>query len=186
MVYYGTRRFYMEKFTVYQYNNVFYFKDFFEKLGFQLYNENDYKTLRDKKEPTYEITLKSSLCESKYSLNDILTNLYDHFFIDYGETGLVLDTDPYYGIAYEEATCIFSSKKERDSAYYQLEESLKKKIGILAGRLVNQQEFETDFETDSYLMGEVERRLQDDFQKQYILRKKHEKVMKIISKKDEK
>lgn len=172
----------MEKFTVYQYNNVFYFKDFFEKLGFQLYSENDYKKLQMEKTASYGIVFKDSFSEKEYLLSDISDEFYEQPFKDYGEKGVVLDTDIYYGIAHEEATCIFSSKEERDNAYYQLGESLKKNIGILASGRVDQQEFDTD----STLMGDLERSLQGDFQKQYILRKNHEKVMKIISKKDEK
>ena len=88
------------------------------------------------------------------------------FFMDYGNSGLVMPVDIYYGIEYDGSICIFPKEEKCDEAYLLLCSLLKNKI------------VEMTKEQSSFAPN--------DFQKQYKLQKNHAKVMNIIEKNDKK
>lgn len=125
----------IEEFIIYKYDNVFYTKEELEEMGFvYMCGREDFKCLKENS-IDYEILEKSKLCESFHSIYDYLNfdeeRLTGKFLYDFGNHGLILDVDKYYGIRYKksktsEIVQIFSEKSECNRAYIQLEVEIEK------------------------------------------------------------
>lgn len=135
----------VEKFVIYKFDNVFYTKEELEDLGFRcMTSRGDYVNLKSEKSKDYEIREKSYISESINLVDDYLN--YDSKFIegkflyDFGDSGLILDVDRYYGLRCKnkntnkgELIQLFRSKYDCDEAY----EKIKKGINDYFDKLAN-------------------------------------------------
>lgn len=135
----------IEKFVIFKFDNVFYTKEEWEALGFKyMINKYDYIALNSEKNQHYEIKEQSYVSESIYLLEDCLN--YDDkliegkFLYDYGNSGLILDVEKYYGLRYKnmvtnkgELIQLFRYESDCNRAY----EKIKKGINDCFDELAN-------------------------------------------------
>ncbi len=123
----------IEKFEIYKFKNVFYTKEELKELGFiYMESKEDYSIL-DNKSENYEITEKSPFSESVHSLKEFLNfnerHIIDKFFIDLGNSGLIIDVNKYYEIRCkkedkEEIVQLFEDENDCIAAYKKIEQGI--------------------------------------------------------------
>lgn len=131
----------IENFIIYKYDNVFYTKEELEQMGFvYISGREDFTSLKEKS-INYEITTKYSLGESFYSIEDYLNlsekHLIGQFLYDFGDHGLILGVEKYYGIRYKnqgkvKIIKLFNSEIECSDAYLKIETEIESKFEKLS------------------------------------------------------
>lgn len=126
----------VEKFVIFKFDNVFYTKEELEALGFKyMIDKNDYVALNSEKKQNYEIKEQNRICESIHLLDDYLN--YDNkliegkFLYDFGNSGLILDVEKYYGLRYKNKGTnkgkliqLFKYESDCDRAYEKIKKGI--------------------------------------------------------------
>ena len=125
----------IEKFITYKYDNVFYTKEELEEMGFTyMKDKEDYKSLKVDS-INYEIIRKSSISESIHCIEELLKldeeRLAGQFFYNFGDHGLILDVEKYYGIKYKyqgkvKMIKLFNDESKCSTAYYKIDTQITK------------------------------------------------------------
>lgn len=132
----------MEKFITYKYDGIFYSKKELEQMGFifvsstaDLENIRDIK-LEDCNLTDYIITEKDSMMENTHNIQEWIDFSYKHiderFFADYGQFGIFLSTQKFYGIKHNDNVWLFEYEQDFNTAINDLDEIIMNKMQALS------------------------------------------------------
>lgn len=105
----------MQKFEIYHYDRVFYSKEEIETMGLKLCAIKNLLKLTKNKNNFYDLVIYYSKAVQHTSLDMYFQNLKHEkvFFKDFGDHGVIIMFDKYYGVMFGSQSFVFDTEQER-------------------------------------------------------------------------